>query len=74
MMIDKPVVQEPPQLLVSVGTLDAPPEPSLASIKLVGVAGSLMKRSPNDGDATFLHLLEVSSHLVDVVNELLVVG
>ena len=63
LLVDHVVVHPPPEFLVDLGTLGAPPEPGTAALILVGVARCLVERSPDDGDALGLHLLQIAAHL-----------
>ena len=72
MIINQPVVHEPPKLLVGLCTLCTPPEPRLAACELVRVTRRLVQRTPDNRNTEFLHFLQVSRHLVDVLHHLLV--
>ena len=68
-VVDEAVVHQPPQCLVGLSTLGAPPEPRLAASVFVGVASCFVQRTPHDGDVGFLHQLQVGGHLVQVFDD-----
>ena len=63
MVVGIAVVHETPQLLESLGTLCAPPEPA---------ATCLVQRAPENGDACSIHLFQISRNLVHVLHHPLV--
>ena len=63
LLVNHIVVHPLPQLLIDIGTLGTPPEPSGSTVKFAGVSCRLVQWPPDDGNTSSLHLLQVAANL-----------
>ena len=67
LLVNHIVVHPLPQLLIDICSLGTPPEPGRTTIIFIRIACCLMEGSPDDGNTSSLHLLQVAANLTQLL-------